>query len=268
VVNDAKFQNKGWEIESSLNLNQQLITNVILSGGQYFGGRGFGGGIAVAPPADPSLDYLPQGSADAGADSGTFQTAEEVRTADIKALFTGLSGSNVRVTRIRSDIAHSAMTADLVFQASADQSELSNVRTVTKSVNLVCPTYPPCPNFSGANYGGSTGSNVTPGSGASSGTGRVVVGASGGSGNGSSGTVTAATGGDSGSSSTGAASSGSTASGAALASTASSSHSCVASPQSGRGVAAGFGATAGLLGLAAVRKVRARRRARGSRRVS
>ncbi|HEV3189948.1 MAG TPA: DUF2330 domain-containing protein, partial [Polyangiaceae bacterium] len=167
VVNDAKFHNKGWEIESSLNLNQQLITSVILSGGQYFGGgRGFGGGIAAAPPADPSADYLPQGSADAGADGGKFLTAEEVRTADIKALFAGLSGPNVRVTRIRSDIAHTAMTADLVFQASADQSEVSNVRNVTKTVNLVCPTYPPCPpGFSGTNFGGSAGSSASSGAG-------------------------------------------------------------------------------------------------------
>src|SRR5258708_30192889 len=194
VVNDVKFHNKGWEIESSLNLNQQLITNVILSGGQYFGGgRGFGGGIATAPPSEPSADYLPQGSADAGADGGKFLTAEEVRTADIKALFTGLSGSNVRVTRIRSDIAHAAMTADLVFQASADQSELSNVRTVTKTVNLVCPTYKPCPSSSGTNFGGSAGSSVSSGSSPGSGT----------SGSGSSGNAVVGTGGGSGRSATG-----------------------------------------------------------------
>src|SRR5258708_3355406 len=193
VVNDAKFHNKGWEIESSLSLNQQLITNVILSGGQYFGGRGFGGGFGAAPASDPSADYLAQGSADAGADGGKFLTAEEVRTADIKALFTGLSGSNVRVTRIRSDIAHAAMTADLVFQASADQSELSNVRTVTKTVNLVCPTYKPCPSSSGTNFGGSAGSSVSSGSSPGSGT----------SGSGSSGNAVVGTGGGSGRSATG-----------------------------------------------------------------
>ena len=36
------------------------------------------------------------------------------------------------------------MTADFVLQASADQSELSNVRTVTQSVNLTCPIYNGC----------------------------------------------------------------------------------------------------------------------------
>jgi hypothetical protein len=142
---EAALEHKAWEIESSLSLNQQLITSVILSGGQYYGpGRSFGGGASQSSPSDPSLDYLPVGVPDAGADAGPTQTAEEVRTADVKALFVGMSGSNVRVTRIRSDIAHAAMTADLVFQASADQSEVSNVRTVTRSVNLQCPVYNGC----------------------------------------------------------------------------------------------------------------------------
>jgi hypothetical protein len=141
---ESALEHKAWEIESSLSLNQQLITSVILSGGQYYGGgRGFGGGVAQVAPSDPSLDYLPVGDPDAGADAGS-QTAEEVRTADVKALFAGMAGPNVRVTRIRSDIAHAAMTADLVFQASADQSEVSNVRTVTQSVNLQCPVYNGC----------------------------------------------------------------------------------------------------------------------------
>jgi Uncharacterized protein conserved in bacteria (DUF2330) len=143
--NEATLGGKGWEIESSLTLNQQTITSVILSGGQYYGGGGggFGGGPVVGP-ADATQDYLPVGSADAGADSGPYQSAEDVRTADIAALFAGLSGSNVRVTRMRSDISHAAMTKDFVLQASSDQSEVSNIRNVTKSVNLVCPVYPDC----------------------------------------------------------------------------------------------------------------------------
>ncbi len=142
---EAALEHKAWEIESSLSLNEQLITSVILSGGQYYGGgRGFGGGVAQVAPSDPSLDYLPVGVPDAGAAAGPAQTAEEVRTADVKALFAGMAGPTVRVTRIRSDIAHAAMTADLVFQASADQSEVSNVRTVTQSVNLQCPIYNGC----------------------------------------------------------------------------------------------------------------------------
>ena len=122
VQNEANLMGKGWEIESSISLNEQTITNVILSGGQYYGGGGLGG--PVAAPADPTLDYLPIGSADGGAEGGVSETAEEVRTADVNALFAGLTGPNVRVTRIRSDILHTAMTADFVLQASTDQSEL------------------------------------------------------------------------------------------------------------------------------------------------
>src|SRR5580698_1305808 len=89
VQNEANLMGKGWEIESSIGLNEQTITNVILSGGQYYGGGGFGG--PVAAPADPSLDYLPIGSPDAGTDAGETQTAEEVRTADVNALFAGIT---------------------------------------------------------------------------------------------------------------------------------------------------------------------------------
>jgi hypothetical protein len=140
VQNEAQLKGKGWEIESSITLNEQTITNVILSGGQYYGG----GGGGIGAPADPSVDYLAVRDPDAGAEGGVTQTAEEVRTADVAALFAGMTGPNVRVTRIRSEIVHAAMTADFVLQASADQSELSNVRTVTKSVNLTCPIYNGC----------------------------------------------------------------------------------------------------------------------------
>jgi hypothetical protein len=134
VEDEAKLMNGGWEIESSLTLNQQVVTNVVLAGGQYYPGSG-GFGLA---PSDPSLDYLPVDAPDGGPDAAAAETAEEVRTDDLNTLFAGITAPNVRVTRIRSDIAHAAMTADLVLQASADQSELSNLRIVTQSVNEVC----------------------------------------------------------------------------------------------------------------------------------
>jgi hypothetical protein len=158
--NEASSGNKSWEIESSIDLSQQLITSVILSGGQSISPSG-GIGSAQAP-VDPSEDYLPippdttapagDGGSDgaageAGADAASGaggQTADEVRTADLDALFAGITGPNARVTRIRSDIAHAAMTADLVLQASSDQSQVSNVRTVTHSVNEQCPIYDGC----------------------------------------------------------------------------------------------------------------------------
>jgi hypothetical protein len=146
LQHESALGNSGWEIESSIDLNEQLITNVILSGGQYYQYTGGGGAVvgvgSAGPVSDPSQDYLPVGDPDAGADAG--QTAEEVRTADIAALFAGMTGPNVRMTRVRSDIAHIAMTADLVFRAATDQSNVSNVRNVTQSINLTCPIYNGC----------------------------------------------------------------------------------------------------------------------------
>jgi hypothetical protein len=141
VQQESNAKNAGWEIESSIGLNEQLITNVILSGGQYYGN-----GLASSGPIEATQDYLPVGSPDAGtqAGDGGYESAEQVRDDDVNALFAGLTGPTVRVTRIRSDIAQAAMTADFVLQAAADQSELSNIRTVTQSVNLTCPIYNGC----------------------------------------------------------------------------------------------------------------------------
>src|SRR5580700_1188065 len=124
VQQEASSMNAAWEIESSIDLNEQLITNVILSGGQYYGN-----GFASSTPVDATLDYLSTGDADGGASDGG-ESAEEVRADDIAALFAGLTGPTARVTRIRSDIAQSAMTSDFLLQASSDQSELSNIRDV------------------------------------------------------------------------------------------------------------------------------------------
>src|SRR6202040_1650682 len=104
--NEAALGGKGWEIESSISLNQQLITSVIDSGGVYFAG----GGVSGAPPSDASQDYPPIGNPDDGGtdDGGVSETADQVRNDDVAALFAGMSGSNVRVTRMRSDISHAA----------------------------------------------------------------------------------------------------------------------------------------------------------------
>ena len=134
--NASNLAGKGWEMESSLALNQQLVTNVIQSGGVYYGGGGFGN----APTSNATDDYLP-----VPADGNTAgKTADDVRNADIAALFAGMTGPNVRVTRMRSDISHAAMTTDFILRASPDQSEIPNVRTVTQAVNLQCPVYQSC----------------------------------------------------------------------------------------------------------------------------
>ncbi len=262
VQNEANLKGKGWEIESSIAVNRQTITSVILSGGQYYGG-GFGGGLA---PADPTLDYLPVGSPDAGGDGGTAQTAEEVRTADINALFAGMAGQSVRITRIRSDILHSAMTADFVIQASADQSELSNVRNVTQSVNLTCPIYNGC-NVVGTGTPAQAADSIAQTSGATSGT-SSAVGTSGAvatSGAASGSVTTSGAASASGAVATSGSASTSGSLGAAAGQTAAASNAggggCVASPQSSKGSVATLGALAGLVGLIGVRAVRSKRRA-------
>jgi hypothetical protein len=141
-TNEKALGGRGWEIESSIDLNEQLISDVITAGGVYSGN-----GFAPAPASDATEDYLPVGPADAGDGDAAPQlteTADQVRQADLAALFAGMSATSVRVTRIRSDVAHSAMTSDLILRASADQAELSNVRTVTQSVGLSCPIYDNC----------------------------------------------------------------------------------------------------------------------------
>jgi MYXO-CTERM domain-containing protein len=141
----TQFQGKGWEMETSLNLNQELISGVINSGGRYYG-NGNGGPGGAIPPSNASDDYLPVTSSapDGGADSGVTASADQVRTEDIKTLFAGMTGPNVRVTRMRSDISHAAMNVDFTLRASQDQSELSNIRVVTNSLNATCPVYDGC----------------------------------------------------------------------------------------------------------------------------
>ncbi|MEA2752351.1 MAG: hypothetical protein QOI41_6494 [Myxococcales bacterium] len=136
--NEANLQGKGWEIESSLTLNQQLVQNTILSGGVYYGG----GGVGPQQPSQASADYLPIPGDDAGTTQG--KSADEVRAADVAALFAGMNGPNVRITRMRSDISHAAMTSDFILQASPDQSEITNIHNLTNAVNLQCPVYDGC----------------------------------------------------------------------------------------------------------------------------
>jgi hypothetical protein len=130
---EQTFNGKGWELESSLSLAQQTVTTGIATGGAsvtVVSGE-------TTTPVDASEDYLPE----LDSSGNTTETADQVRTDDLAALFAGLSGPNATFTRLRSDIAHSAMTQDFVVQASADQSEVSNVRSVAKYTNLPCATY-------------------------------------------------------------------------------------------------------------------------------
>jgi hypothetical protein len=140
---EAKYGGRGWETESSIELAQYTVTSLIVDDGAQFG-----------EPEDATGIYLPVGdagsadggdaSADAGAPAvdGGPETPDQVRQADLDALFAGISGQNARITRLRSDIAHSALSQDLQLQASSDQSELSNVRNPQQQIGEpLCEVY-------------------------------------------------------------------------------------------------------------------------------
>ncbi|MEO8878608.1 MAG: DUF2330 domain-containing protein [Polyangiaceae bacterium] len=187
-ADEALYFGKGWEIESSINLNSAIIQNAILSGGANTNGsQTFGTSSAdddylaigdpnPAPSVDSGSAAASDGGEDAGDDGGTsidagavpYQSASDVRDQDLRTLLEAASGSGiVRVTRMRSDISHAAMSTDLIVQASSDQSEVTNVRLVTKSVNApACPTYAACSDSSSCDTssrpaGGGTGLLVT-----------------------------------------------------------------------------------------------------------
>ncbi|MDB4941988.1 MAG: hypothetical protein JWP97_1522 [Labilithrix sp.] len=118
---------RGWEVESSTLQSPSQV--------EYGVKFGYGG-------ADSANDsYLPVKDAD----GNITKTAEQVREEDLATLFYGVPASTARITRLRSDLAHAALNADLVVTASADQSLLSNIRQVTQELNEPqCPVYNGC----------------------------------------------------------------------------------------------------------------------------
>jgi hypothetical protein len=129
---EASLNHAAWQIESSIDVSAYTIENPVL------------GGIA-------SNDYLDT----PGGDAGPGESATQVRQDDLATLFPGGYQGSVRVTRMRGDLSHTALATDLVLQAPLDDSILSNVYQVTKSVNA--PTCPVC------NCGGSSGYSSTSG---------------------------------------------------------------------------------------------------------
>jgi len=140
---EASFNNAAWQIESSLAISPYTIQNAVMR----------------APN-----DYTPLSSGDGGSsltagDGGSGQTPAETQLEDLGVLFPE-GNIPMRITRMRSDLAHAALATDLVLQAAADQTVISNVYQVTQSVNApACPKPPPCncgPDSSGAS-GSSSG---------------------------------------------------------------------------------------------------------------
>jgi hypothetical protein len=116
-----------WQTESSLDLSPYQIESTVLAG-------------------DADTDYEAVPASDGG-DGGSGETAEQVRQNDLATLFPGADQGTIRITRMRADLSHAALAADLTLQASADQNDLSNFYQVTQSVNApACPAVPnPCP---------------------------------------------------------------------------------------------------------------------------
>jgi hypothetical protein len=114
---------KIWELESSIALSN---SNLYLP--EYQDSRG---------------DYA--GYSPIKNDQGVVtKTAQEVYQEDMAALFKGIPAGSSRVTRIRADLARTALASDLLLTASSDQALLPNSRIATKELSP-----PQCPVFSG-----------------------------------------------------------------------------------------------------------------------
>jgi hypothetical protein len=160
VQKEAAAKNAAWQIESSLVLQPYAIEQSILFPGTVFGNGSGGSSGSGGSGASGGYMALP------GADGGVSETAAQAQMDDLAALFPE-GNAAIRVTRMRADLLHSALANDLVLQASADQSTLSNQYQVTQSVNA--PQCPVC-NCGNSGSGGSSnsGGGGSNGSGSSS----------------------------------------------------------------------------------------------------
>jgi hypothetical protein len=140
----AAAAGRAWETESSTAVSRQQVESSILR--NYYNG-GYPGGPTTGPDGGPALDpqeqsaqvdYLPVKDGQ----GNVTKTAVQARQEDVATLFHGISAATSRVTRIRADLAHAALDADLIMTASKDQAVLSNVRQLTKELNQPqCPIY-------------------------------------------------------------------------------------------------------------------------------
>ena len=173
VQKEAASQNTVWQIESSLVVSPVVIESAVMYGVQQ-PGVGSSSGFSSSSSSSGS------GSANGyialpGPDGGTSETAAQAEADDLAALFPE-GNTSMRITRMRTDLAHTALANDLVLTAPLDQSTLSNVYQVTKSVNA-----PQCPVCNCGGVGGSSGASSSGALGSSGGVGSSgAVGGSGG----------------------------------------------------------------------------------------
>jgi MYXO-CTERM domain-containing protein len=134
LAKEATFGGRGWQIESSLELAQNTIQQTLFSNVEYGGQTG---------------SYLPQtGDAGAASDAGEQEAGDDAGTEvvaagqDLDVLFAGVAQPNVRITRMRSDVAQSALSVDMALAASSDQSEMSNIHVAQQQIGEPqCPVY-------------------------------------------------------------------------------------------------------------------------------
>jgi len=125
-----------WEIESSTNLYRQNIESQVKNG-TYNGN----GPFPTTDDERAQQDYLPV----TDQNQNVTKTAAQVRDEDLATLFYGIPTQTARVTRLRADLAHASLDQDLQMTASADQSELSRTRQITKEKNQpLCPVWDGC----------------------------------------------------------------------------------------------------------------------------
>jgi hypothetical protein len=115
---------KLWEVESSLSVSTQQIQNAArFQGSDYLEAK------------DPQTQQT--------------KTPEQVQAEDFDTLFTGFGSADtytqVRVTRLRADLAHAALATDLTVAASTDQGELARTRQPKHETGQpLCPVYQEC----------------------------------------------------------------------------------------------------------------------------
>ncbi|AKU96412.1 hypothetical protein AKJ09_03076 [Labilithrix luteola] len=128
---------RAWEIENSTNVLPQTIQSAVINGYSYNGS----GPYPQTEEDRAQQSYLPI----TDANGAVVKTAVQVRQEDLDTLFHGIPSAATRVTRLRADVAHAALDADLVMSASQKQDVLATTRQVTKELNQpICPVYNGC----------------------------------------------------------------------------------------------------------------------------
>lgn len=157
----ALFNGRGWELESSVQFTNAEVRNAVTNGycqpiaytGGYYGGGYAGGGGPAGGSSQVAAPVLCSGAqnnyeAEDAGPGNPPRTKEIVAAEDLETLVGSIPGG-VRITRVRSSLAHSALDQDLVLTAPAEQSIVETQRKVTREKNQ-----PLCPIYSGCQYVG------------------------------------------------------------------------------------------------------------------